>query len=202
VTASEIGFRAQLHEGLHYTRTHAAIRLVFGYTLVNAILGRTVIELLPALAGAVLGGNASTLATLTASAGAGSILGGLIVSRQGGGMPRLMRLLRLGLALGVVLVAFLGSSRDEPSMAFIIGMISLIATVAGTTSQALAQLLVDEDYRGRVMSLWTMVAMGAPAAGALVMGVLADLFSFSVVLPGFALVAAAALVMLYRVQAA
>lgn len=201
VTAGRAGFRSQLHEGLHYTRTHTTIRLVFGYTLVNAMLGRTVIELLPALAGAVLSGDASTLATLTASAGAGSILGGLIVSRQGGGVPRLMRLLRLGLALGVVMVTFLGGTSGVPSMALLIGMISLIATVAGTTSQALAQLLVDEDYRGRVMSLWTMVAMGAPAAGALVMGALADLFSFSVVLPGFALVAAVALALLYRLRA-
>ena len=112
-----------------------------------------------------------------------------------------MRLLRLGLALGVVMVTFLGGTSGVPSMALLIGMISLIATVAGTTSQALAQLLVDEDYRGRVMSLWTMVAMGAPAAGALVMGALADLFSFSVVLPGFALVAAVALALLYRLRA-
>ena len=56
------------------------------------------------------------------------------------------------------------------SVALLVGMISLIATIAGTTSQALAQLLVDEHYRGRVMSLWTTVAMGAPAAGALDLG--------------------------------
>jgi MFS family permease len=192
------GFARQLHEGLAYTRGHAMIRLVFGYTLVNAMLGRTVIELLPALSGAVLGGDSTTLATLTASAGAGSILGGLVVSRQGGGVQRLLGLLGTSLGLGVVLVAGLGASSSITGVALLVGMISLIATIAGTTSQALAQLQVEETYRGRVMSLWTMVAMGAPAAGALVMGALADLMSFSVVLPGFALFAALALVILYR----
>jgi MFS family permease len=201
-THADGGFARELREGLAYTRGHAMIRLVFGYTLVNAMLGRTVIELLPALSGAVLGGDSTTLATLTASAGAGSILGGLVVSRQGGGVPRLLGLLGASLGLGVLLVAGLGASSSVTGVALLVGMISLIATIAGTTSQALSQLLVEEQYRGRVMSLWTMVAMGAPAAGALVMGALADLLSFSVVLPGFALVAAVALVLLYRRQTA
>lgn len=196
--ASSAGLAAQLREGLQYTRSHAIIRLVFGYTLVNAMLGRTVIELLPALAGAVLAGDATTLATLTASAGAGSIVGGLVVSRQGGGVARLMQLLSLGLAAGVVMVALLGVASGVPGVALLIGLISLVATIAGTTSQALAQLLVDDNYRGRVMSLWTMLAMGAPAGGALLMGALADLLSFAAVLPGFALGCAIALALLHR----
>lgn len=200
-TASGTGYREELRAGVRYTRGHAMIRLVFGYTLVNALLGRTVIELLPALAGAVLAGDAGTLATLTASAGAGSILGGLVVSRQGGGVQRLLGLLAASLGTGVLLVAGLGASDTVSSVALLVGLISLIATVAGTTSQALAQLLVDDEYRGRVMSLWTMLAMGAPAGGALLMGAMADLLSFAAVLPGFALACALALVLLYRRQA-
>ena len=195
---SESAFLEQLREGLRYTRSHAAIRLVFGFTLVNAMLGRTVIELLPALSGVLLAGDSATLATLTACAGAGSILGGLVVSRQGGGERRLLKLMSFSLAAGALLVAALGWPGNLVAVACLIGGISLITTITGTTSQALAQLLVDDSYRGRVLSLWTMVAMGAPAAGAMLMGWLADWLSFPVVLSGFALGAMVAVAYLYR----
>ena len=191
-------FRRQLVDGWHYTRGHAAIRMIFGFTLVNALLGRTVIELLPALSGQLLKGNSTTLATLTAGAGAGSILGGLIVSRQGGSESRLFGMMASSLALGAVLVALMAWTGKVSAVTLLVGLLSLITTIAGTTSQALAQLLVSDSYRGRVLSLWTMLAMGAPALGALVMGWAADRWSFAPVLGCFALVALCALAWLYR----
>mgnify|MGYP001555370930 CR=1 FL=1 len=184
-TSTTEGFLQQLQDGLRYTRNHEAIRLVLGFTLVNALLGRTVIELLPAVSGVLLSGDSATLATLTASAGVGSIVGGLVVSRQGGGEARLLKLMGYSLALGALLVIALGWFGSAPPVTVLIGAISLITTIAGTTNQALAQLMVDDDYRGRVLSLWTMIAMGAPAGGALLMGWLADIFQFPAVLAGF-----------------
>jgi MFS family permease len=60
-------------------------------------------------------------------------------------------------------------------------VLSTTTTIAGAGSQAMAQLLVDEDYRGRVLSLWTMLAMGAPAIGAVVVGALAQFWGFPLV---------------------
>lgn len=186
-------FFRELGDGVRYTRAHTTIRLVLGFTLVNALLGRTVIELLPAVSGLLLGGDSATLATLTAFAGAGSILGGLVVSRQGGSETRLFKLIVASLTLGALLVAILGWFSEVGSVALVIGGISFITTIAGTSNQALAQLLVDDKFRGRVLSLWTMIAMGAPAAGAIVMGGLGDLISFPAVLLGFAMTALGAL---------
>ncbi len=196
------GFAQALGDGLRYTRSHHGIRLVLGFTLVNALLGRTVIELLPAVAGLLLSGDSATLATLTASAGVGSILGGLVVSRQGGGEGRLFKLMATSLAAGALLVAALGWLAGLQTVAITIGGISFITTIAGTSNQALAQLLVDEDFRGRVLSLWTMIAMGVPAAGAVLMGWLADALPFAWVLVGFALFALGAVAwLLGRLQA-
>jgi predicted MFS family arabinose efflux permease len=182
--------------GLHYTRAHREIRLVFGFVLINAMLGRAVIELLPALSGQLLAGDATTLATLTAAAGAGAVAGGLIVSRQSGRQERLFKLMRWSLTAGAFLVGSLAWQDDIFIFAAIIALVSMITTVSGTTSQALAQLLVDEQYRGRVLSLWTMIAMGAPAAGALTLGLLADWLSFPIALLAFASAALVALVAL------
>lgn len=192
------GFFKELQDGLQYTRTHTGIRLVLAFTLVNALLGRTILELLPALSGVLLSGDSATLAKLTASAGVGSIIGGLVVSRQGGGDVRLFKLMCLSLAVGAVLVALLGVSAKLHSVTALIGAISLITTIAGTSNQALTQMLVDDQFRGRVLSLWTMIAMGAPAAGAITMGWLADRFTFSPVLVAFGLAAMAAITVLYQ----
>ncbi|TDG13361.1 MFS transporter [Seongchinamella unica] len=197
-TRARTGFFRELADGLRYTRAHSAMRLVLAFTLVNALLGRTVIELLPAVSGLLLDGNSATLAKLTACAGIGSIVGGLVVSRQGGSEPRLFRLMILSLALGALLVAVLGWFADVRAVSIVIGGISLITTIAGTSNQALAQLLVDEHFRGRVLSLWTMIAMGAPAAGAVVMGGLGDLFPLALVLTGFAMLALLAIGWLSR----
>jgi MFS family permease len=194
--AHEGGFFQQLMAGLHYTRAHREIRLVFGFVLINAMLGRAVIELLPALSGQLLAGDATTLATLTAAAGAGAVAGGLIVSRQSGRQERLFKLMRWSLTAGAFLVGSLAWQDDILVFAAIITLVSMITTVSGTTSQALAQLLVDEQYRGRVLSLWTMIAMGAPAAGALTLGLLADWLSFPIALLAFASAALVALVAL------
>lgn len=195
------GMGSQLLAGLRYVRGHRAIRLVFGYTLVNALLGRTVIELLPAISGQLLQGDSTTLATLTATAGAGSIAGGLLVSRQGGDEGRLLAMITAGLVIGALSLLPALCLHGLTALGAVILCLSLITTVVGTGSQALAQLLVEDGYRGRVLSLWTVLAMGAPAIGALLMGVLADRFGFAAVLIGFGLAALLAIARLYSLRA-
>jgi MFS family permease len=188
----------QFKAGLLYTRRHRGIRLVFGYTLVNALLGRTVMELLPALSGQLLHGDASTLATLTATAGVGSILGGLMMSRQRSDERRILTLLTICLAIGAICLVPVIWVQGLPSLCAVVMCLSLVTTMVGTGSQILTQLMVADDYRGRVLSLWTVLAMGAPALGVLVMGGLADTLGFATILPGFSLISMAVVALLYR----
>jgi len=120
-------------------------------------------------------------------------MGGLVVSRQSSDETRLLLIMSAGLALGALLVAMLGVNANLPGIVILILLISLITTVVGTSSQALAQLLVDDSYRGRVLSLWTMLAMGAPALGAMTMGAMADRLTFPPVLACFAVLSLLAL---------
>lgn len=188
----------QFTAGVAYVRRHSGIRLVFGYTLLNALLGRSVIELLPALSGQLLGGDATTLATLTATAGAGSILGGIIMSRQRSDERRILTLLTCCLAAGAVCLVSVIWLEGLVALSALIMCVSLVTTVVGIGSQILVQLLVVDGYRGRVLSLWTVVSMGAPALGVLVMGGLADRLGFPSVLPGFSLLCIAGVALLHR----
>lgn len=195
---SSLSLVQQFGEGLVYVRSHRAIKLILGYTLINGLLGRTALELLPALSGQLLAGDSATLATLTAAAGAGSIMGGLVVSRQTSGEIRLLRLVTFCLVIGAGSMLTVHWLQGLTAFSLLIMALSMITTIVGTGTQALAQLMVDEDYRGRVLSLWTVLAMGAPAIGALIMGGLADLLRFPPVFTGFALVALLAVTVLFR----
>lgn len=186
----------QLRAGLRYAAAHGSIRLVFLLTLANGLLGRTLIELLPAVSGRVLGGDATTLATLSAAAGAGSILGGLLVSRQSGRLPLLARIVLAALATSALLLLSASLWQSLPVVSAAVLLAALCTTTIGTGCQALTQLMVDERYRGRIMSLWTVIAMGTPAVGTVLVGVGADTLGFP---PALAVTAALALLVLARV---
>lgn len=168
----------QLRAGLRYVVEAPTVRLVFLLTLTSGLLGRTAIELLPAVSGQLLDGTSATLAKLTAAAGAGSILGGLIVSRQSGRLRRLFQLVIVGLGVAALTLLTAALWQDVATTAAAVAVISLATTMIGTGCQALVQLSIDEALRGRVMSLWAVVAMGAPAIGALIVGSAADIAGF------------------------
>ncbi|MEQ9463035.1 MAG: MFS transporter, partial [Haliea sp.] len=184
--------------GLRFVRSHREIRVILAFTLLNGLLGRTVIELLPAISGKLLAGNAGTLATLTATAGAGAILGGLLLARRrnaGEGLLPLVVGAQIAGALSLLPVAWAATTLHLGAIIF---ALSMTMTIAGISSQALAQLSTPDAFRGRVMSLWVMVTMGAPALGALALGPAADRLGFPPILLAAALLVAGASLWLYR----
>ena len=58
----------------------------------------------------------------------------------------------------------------------LVTILGVILSLCGVGSQILLQSLVDEDVRGRVSSLWGMIAFGGTAFGGLVVGAAAATF--------------------------
>ena len=83
------------------------------------------------------------------------------------------------------------------SLFVLVGLLSLSTTLAGTACQTLAQLLIDSEYHGRVMSLWSMAMMAAPALGAATHGAIAEWLGFVVAFALAAILGVLALVGLY-----
>ena len=176
--SAETSYLSQFMEGARHLTQRADLRLLLALTALNGLLGRTLIELLPALSGQILNGGSSELAILVAMAGLGSVLGGLLVSRQAADLERLLLLVCMAIALSSTTLVILRNLSDVVSMAIWVSSLSVATTVAGTGCQTLIQLSTLPDFRGRVMSVWTMLAMGAPALGAAVLGAGADGFGF------------------------
>jgi predicted MFS family arabinose efflux permease len=177
--APSTSFVDQLIAGFRHLLDRSDLRLLLALTALNGLLGRTIIELLPALSGQVLRGGSAELAVLVAMAGLGSVLGGLLVSRQAADLARLMALVCAAIMLAGLALFSLQWFAGLVGLALWVSMLSVVTTVAGTGSQTLIQLTASAEYRGRVMSVWTMLAMGAPALGAASLGAGVDGFGFS-----------------------
>ena len=163
----------QLGEGLRYAARHRGIGPML-LLLSAASLGlRPFVDLLPGFADAVFAGGAGTLALLSSSVGIGAVVSGAwIAQRGGGGLTRLILLATLLMALAVVAFAATSVLWFASLSATFAGM-CMVAT--GISMQTLMQLSVDGAMRGRVLSLYSTVFIGGPAAGALVMGAASEL---------------------------
>jgi len=175
-------------DGLRYALSMAPLVTILSLTLVNGFLGRSFIELLPAVSGRLIDGGPGELAWLTAAAGSGAVLGGLIMSRMKADVRYLFNLSLAAMFFAACLLSNLVWVAQLPSLFILVGLLSLSTTLAGTACQTLAQLIIDPQYHGRVMSLWSMTMMAAPALGAATHGAVAEWLGFVV---AFALAAVA-----------
>jgi len=161
-----------LREGLLYTWRNRPIRAVLILLAVISLMGMPYTTLMPVFAKDILHGGPSTLGFLMATTGIGAIVAALwVASRRA---PELGREIPLATALFSVGVVAFGFSH--------ILWISLVLTVVmgfgqivqNTMSNTVVQTVVDEDKRGRVMSLYTISLMGMAPFGNLLAGVMAD----------------------------
>ena len=162
-------------QGLRYIAGHETIRALLLITVAFSVLLRPVVELLPAFASDVFGRGADGLATLLSSAGAGAIVGSLVLARRGRtqGLTRLLG--ASGVLCGIAVAGF--ASTD----AFWLGIVlmaayGLLSNANSICSQILIQNCVDPAMRARVMSLVGLTFRSVPAASAAVFGGLASLF--------------------------
>ena len=168
--------------GVQFSWSNPVIRLICALTLINSQVARSLMELLPALSGLFTAGTAADLATLTAFAGGGSILGGWFISTLGRDTQRLVRVLIGAMLLTSAAILPLLFALSIWPMSVFIGLISLLMTLLGTGSQILLQRQTQDAMRGRVLSLWITIAIAGPALGALIMGAIAEFLGFPVML--------------------
>jgi len=165
---------AQIGEGMRYAARHPGIGpLIFIMGIVSFSV-RSLPDMLPGFAGDVFGHGVDGLAWLTSAMGIGAAGAGLMLAWTNGtrGLTR-----RLSWNVGCMAIAVLifVATRD-----FAVGVAAAVVcgyviTTNGATSQTLIQSAVDGAMRGRAMSTFTLIYLGAPALGGLVFGHLAEI---------------------------
>lgn len=163
-------------EGIRYARSVSPLRnllLLLGFT---AGLGFQYMILLPVYAREILHSGAKGYGLLVSAFGLGSLLSAVSMTRK---LDRwaLRRNLLIGLLSAAVGMGTFAWSRAFPlslAMGFVAGF-GLILYVA--TTNTLIQITTEDRFRGRVMSLYTLMFVGTAPIGALVSGSIAQRFT-------------------------
>ena len=159
-------------EGFRYAFGFAPVRTVLTVMGLVALVGIPYSVLLPVFARDVLGGDARTLGALTSSAGLGALFGTLYLASRSSvrGIGRVIA--GASTLFGVGLIGF-SISRDLrlSSVLLLFTGFGVVVTSAGINT--FLQTLVDEEMRGRVMSMFTMAFVGTTPIGSLLAGWLA-----------------------------
>jgi MFS family permease len=171
----------QLRGGLSYVRHEGPL---FGLTLVafvTTFLGMPLITLLPVFVQKVFHLGVGEYSQMMAFQGAGAVVGALIVAWMGRFAKMGSTALVVQIGLGAVIVGFAFSR--VPALSYLLLFVAgLGQIVVFSLANSLVQLVVPNEMRGRVMSIYMVAFRGGMPLGSLTAGYFANVFSAPTVL--------------------
>jgi len=162
-------------DSMKYAFHHPGLRPILIILIFASVSVRPLQEMLPGFAGAVFNAGPTGLAWLTSSVGLGAMTGAVYIASRGAlaGLSNVAILGYLGSALGTL--GFVATQNMWVGVVF--GVVTGFSiNVMSTSIQALMQFAVEDRMRGRVMALYLLIFRGTPAIGAVVIGIVADLY--------------------------
>ena len=164
---------ADLKEGFSYVFRFAPIRALIILVASISAIGFSYAVLTPVYARDVFHGDARTLGGLMAASGTGAVLSALYLGSRKS-VRGLGTVITLGGALmGTALIGF-AFSRSLAVSFLCLMMAGSGGVLLMASSNTLVQHMVDDDKRGRVMSIFTMAFTGTVPLGNLIAGTLAS----------------------------
>ncbi len=162
-----------LQEGLVYAWRTVPIRFLLALLALIALTAAPYNTLMPAVVHEVFAGNSQTLGFLVGAAGMGAICGTLLLASRRNVRGLVGFIVAAALVSGSALIA-LSLSRWLALSLVLMVMIGFGILVISVAVNIILQTIVDDDKRGRVMSLYTAAFLGVVPFGGLIAGVLAD----------------------------
>ena len=177
-----------MKEGLQFVWEHAPLRVALALEVVSGLFGHN-ITLITIIAKDVLGTDAQGLGWLLSALGAGGMCAMLFMV-----LAQLTRHMRVILYAGAVYCVLLAAFALSPWLAVSTALLFLLGTCDGiwaVNRNTLAQMLVPDTLRGRVMSVVVLTTRGSAPLGRLQAGFVADIIGApAATLVGAAVIAA------------
>jgi MFS family permease len=172
-TRQEAGLWSNLLDGLRYIRSQRVLVALLALGAAPALFVLPYGTLMPIFARDVLGIGAAGLGLLNASVGLGALAGALTVafrpSEGGNG-----RLLVVGLVWMAFTLAVFALSTQVALSVVVLAALGASQVAYYTTTNMVVLLLSPARFRGRILSVQTLGALGLMPVGSLAMGVLAE----------------------------
>lgn len=160
---------AETLEGIRYILRHDGVRTQLALLIVTSICAKPLSDLFPGFAASVFARGSTGLAWLLSFHGAGAMLGAIWMSARG----ELKGLTRITLAnillMGVGLMLFVATDLFWLAcpLAALLGFAFIVQSVS---NQTLIQSAIHSSVRGRVLSIYGMIAQGVPSLGTVTIG--------------------------------
>ncbi len=163
----------QLKEGLNLARRDEVIAPLLLLAVIGGLFVVPIIQILPAYADVVLHSPAEAYAALNIAQGVGAVLAGLLVGQFAHwlGYGRLMALSLFCTAAGTLFMAFQVTIPLASVASLFWGVFLILEFVSINT---LLQIVVADEFRGRVLALYTLAFLGTAPFGALALGGIAN----------------------------
>ncbi len=162
-----------IREGIRYAFGVRPIKLVMLHTYAFCGVAFPYMVLLPLFAKHVLDGDSRHLGFLLGGVGIGALAGVMYLAAKVSlrALPRYIALMQTCFGLTFLVFSFVTDWRISFLLSPAMGFFIVSSMVSSNT---LLQALVDEDKRGRVLSLFSFAMLGFGPIGALSVGKLAD----------------------------
>jgi MFS family permease len=161
-----------LRQGFSYAFGFSPIRALIILVAAICFAGLSCAVLTPMFARDVYHGDARTLGLMMSASGVGALIAALYLSGRKSVRGLGLVIAGGGVSLGTGLIGF-ALSRWLPLSLFSLAMVGLGGVLVLASSNTLVQTFVEDDKRGRVMSIFTTATSGAVPIGNLMMGALA-----------------------------
>jgi MFS family permease len=164
-----------LAEGFRYVRGRPRVRLVLVCSTMLGLFGSPYLVLMPLFARNVYRWDEAGLSLLMGTAGAGALVGALLLAYLGDLRRKGLFLLGSLLSGGTCITGLASAGKVWVALPLLFGTgLSMVCFFA--LGNTILQQLVTNEMRGRVMSMWILTIMGTMPVGALLSGAAADRF--------------------------
>jgi MFS family permease len=176
---------AQLVSGLKYTAGNREISALIMLSLVFSIFGISYATILPAFVQLTLHQGAVAYGWINAATGFGAVSGAFFLAHRASHGHRGKLLVWTNIAFPLILIAFSFTSYYPLALLLAYGL-GMGFMVQFTIINTLLQTRVEDDFRGRVMGLYTITFFGFAPFGNLLIGYLGEKIGLGIAMTLFA----------------
>lgn len=172
---SEINILKEIKDGLKYIASEPALLQTIAMVLIIGIFVFNYNILIPVFTKNILLQGEKTYGLLMSALGAGSFVGALMVSVKSKSGPNINILLRSSMIISLMLI-LISFTRTYYLTAILLVITGTFNILFNTTANSTLQITSKDEYRGRVMSIYSLVFAGASPIGNMFAGLTSHRF--------------------------
>ncbi|MGE5631880.1 MAG: MFS transporter [Caulobacteraceae bacterium] len=195
--AQDDNMLTEIKDGLKYIAKERSLFLTILLTVIVGVFVLNYDVLIPVFVKNVLHQSEKVYGLLISSMGVGSLLGALIISAKSKSGPGMKFLIGSSLVESVLLI-LIGLTRVYYFTAILLVISGMFNMWFSTISSATLQLTSKDEYRGRVMSAYSLVYAGTAPLGYMFAGAMADKLGADTVFSMSGMITIALIVLLIR----